>query len=231
MKNEYSNVKKQALLGAVSGGIAALLVMGILLGTGVIGGYGDEEENFWDGLFESISDVSKGNRDVPISAANGSIQEDLIVNAVKKAQPAVVSVIITKNVPILEQYYDDSISSPFDDFFGPGSGFNFRVPQYREKGTEKKEVGGGSGFVVSSDGYIITNNHVVNEKDAEYTIFTNDGKKYPAKVVAGDTLNDIAVLKIQAKDLPYLTFGDSEKILVGQTAIAIGNPLLEFENS
>ena len=71
----------------------------------------------------------------------------------------------------------------------------------------------------------------MNEKDAEYTIFTNDGKKYPAKVVAGDTLNDIAVLKIQAKDLPYLTFGDSEKILVGQTAIAIGNPLLEFENS
>lgn len=178
--------------------------------------------NFWNSLIPNIPNV-------PISANNGSTQEDLIVNAVKKAQPAVVSVIITKDVPIIEQYYDDSISSPFDDFFGPG--FNFRVPQYREKGTEKKEVGGGSGFVVSPDGYVITNKHVVNEKDAEYTIFTEDGKKYPAKVVASDSLNDIAVLKIQAKDLPYLTFGDSDKILVGQTAIAIGNPLLEFENS
>ncbi len=231
MKNGNNSVRKQAVLSAISGGIAALLVMGFFLSAGIIGGSGDEEENFWNGLFESISDVSRENPDIPVSADNASIQEDLIVNAVKKAQPAVVSVIITKNVPILEQYYDDSVSSPFDDFFGPGSGFDFRVPQYREKGTEKKEVGGGSGFVVSSDGYIITNNHVVNEKDAEYTIFTNDGKKYPAKVVAGDTLNDIAVLKIQAKDLPYLTFGDSEKILVGQTAIAIGNPLLEFENS
>ena len=56
--------------------------MGILLGTGVIGGYGDEEENFWDGLFESISDVSKGNRDVPISAANGSIESSLYCSSI-----------------------------------------------------------------------------------------------------------------------------------------------------
>lgn len=154
-------------------------------------------------------------------------QEDLVVSAVDAASPAVVSIIITKDVPKIETSY----SNPFpNDPFG-GNMFNFQIPQYKQNGTEKKEVGGGSGFFVSADGYIATNKHVVSDPDAEYTVFTKDGTKYEAKVLARDPLNDVAILKIEARDLPYLSFGDSDGVKPGQSAIAIGNPLLEFTNS
>ncbi len=148
-----------------------------------------------------------------------SDHEQQIINTVKNVSPSVVSVVITKDVPILERYYQDS---------GP---FIFSFPQYRQNGTEKKEVGGGSGFIVSQDGYILTNQHVVSDTDAEYTVILDDGTKLPAKVVAKDDLNDIAVIKIESETLKPLQFADSDNLQVGQTVIAIGNPLLEFNNS
>ncbi|MBD3156931.1 PDZ domain-containing protein [Candidatus Peregrinibacteria bacterium] len=157
-------------------------------------------------------------------------QEDLVVDIVEKSTPAVVSIVITKDVPVLEQYYEDA-ERPYDDFFF-GSPFQFRVPRYRESGeTEEREIGGGSGFLISKDGYIVTNRHVVDEEDVNYTVFTNDGTEYEATVVAKDTLHDIAVLKIEGDDFAYLEFGDSDQLKTGQTVIAIGNPLLEFNNS
>ncbi len=163
-------------------------------------------------------------------------QEDMIISAIAKASPAVVSIIITKDVPIMEKYYKNTpFLGPFDDFFGglfgDPRGFNYQVPQYRQKGTEKKEVGGGSGFLVSKNGMIITNKHVVDDKDAEYTVFTNDGKKYDASVMAVDPVNDVAVLKIEGDNFPFLDFADSDKLKVGQTTIAIGNALGEFKNT
>jgi serine protease Do len=158
-------------------------------------------------------------------------QEELVVQAVEKAAPAVVSIIITKDVPKYEQYFE-SYNDPFyDEFFGPGFGGNFQIPQYRQNGTEKQEVGGGSGFIVSADGYVVTNKHVVNDETAEYTVILNDGTKHDAKVVARDSIEDVAVVKIDATDLPYLTFGDSDQIKLGQSVIAIGTPLVEFNNS
>jgi serine protease Do len=163
-------------------------------------------------------------------------QENLIINAISKASPAVVSIIITKDIPIMEKYYRNSpFLGPFDDFFGglfgDPRGLNFQVPQYRQKGTEKKEVGGGSGFFVSKNGMIITNKHVVDDKDAEYTVFTNDGEKYNASVMAVDPVNDVAVLKIEGENFSFLEFADSDELKVGQTTIAIGNALGEFENT
>ena len=147
-----------------------------------------------------------------------------VEEVVEQVNPSVVSIIITKDVPILERYYQEQRINPFSPFF-------FSVPQYLERGTEKKEVGGGSGFLISSDGYLVTNYHVVNQEDAEYTVFTNDEKTYDAKVVAGDPKLDIAVLKIEAKDLPFLEFGDSSQLRLGQPVIAIGNALAEFRNT
>lgn len=157
-------------------------------------------------------------------------QEVAVVNAVKKADPAVVAITISKNVPVYEQYYEQ-IPSPFGDFFGGGFFGGFTVPQLRQKGTELREVGGGSGFLVSSDGYLVTNRHVVADEEAEYTVFTNEGKKYDAKVVARDPALDLAVLKIDGSGFEYLAFGDSDKVQVGQTVIAIGNALAEFRNT
>ncbi|MDO8676083.1 MAG: trypsin-like peptidase domain-containing protein [Candidatus Azambacteria bacterium] len=154
--------------------------------------------------------------------------EAQVINAVKTASPAVVSIVITKNVPIIEQYY----SSPFGDdpffkqFFG-----DVQIPQFRQKGFQKQEVGGGSGFIISGDGMVLTNRHVVADTKAEYTVFTNDGQKYSAKVLARDLINDVAIVKIEVSNLPTVKLGNSDTVLVGQAAIAIGNALGEFRNT
>jgi len=157
-------------------------------------------------------------------------EESRIIEAVEKANPAVVSIVITKDVPIIEQYYQEF--NPFgDDFFNDFFGFRFPIPRQKQKGTEKREVGGGSGFFISADGYIVTNKHVVDDDKAEYTVFTNDGKKYDAKILAKDSALDVAILKVKGNDFPYLAFGNSDKLKLGQTVIAIGNALGEFRNS
>src|SRR3989344_6062227 len=127
-------------------------------------------------------------------------QESFVVSAVKKTNPAVVSIIISKEVPKYETYIDpNQQTNPFGDLF---PGFSFNIPQYRQNGTEKKEIGGGSGFFVSSDGLILTNKHVVLQTNVEYTVFTNDGKKHLAQVVARDPVLDVALIKIKGT-FPY----------------------------
>lgn len=158
-----------------------------------------------------------------------SNSESIVVATVKKATPAVVTITVSKNVPIYEQYYRNE-RGPFEGFFGDGF-LNFRVPEVRQNGSERRDVGGGSGFLVSSDGYIVTNRHVVDDETAEYTVFTDNGISYPARVIARDDVLDIAVIKIEGTDFPHLVFGNSETIDVGQSVIAIGNALAEFRNT
>lgn len=149
-----------------------------------------------------------------------------VIDVVQQANPAVVSIVVTKDVPVVERYFKQ-----IDPFGGFGSGFGFQIPQYRENGTEKKEIGGGSGFFVSADGLVVTNRHVVADSEASYTVFTNEGEKYDAQVLARDSFLDIAVLQIKAENLPFLTFGDSNNLELGQGVVAIGNALGEFRNS
>lgn len=162
------------------------------------------------------------------------VEEDsAVVNAVEKVSPAVVSIIITKDLPVLERYYSEPFggSEFFRDFFGSDFESFFGAPQYRQKGTEKRQVGGGTGFIVSSDGYIVTNKHVVSDTEAEYTVLMNDESKHEAEVLARDPMSDLAVLKIKGEDLPGVELGDSSGLKVGQKAIAIGNALGEFRNT
>jgi S1-C subfamily serine protease len=157
--------------------------------------------------------------------------ENAVIEAVAKVSPAVVSITISKNVPIIEQCpYNPFGNLPPDiqKFFGDNF-FQFYAPC--QKGEKMQEVGYGSGFVVSEDGLILTNKHVVLDEKASYTVLTNDGKKYDAKVLARDPLLDLAILKINANNLKTVKLGDSNSLKLGQTAITIGNALGEFRNT
>lgn len=98
-------------------------------------------------------------------------------------------------------------------------------------GRVQKTKGAGTGFVVKEDGLILTNKHVVSEKNADYSVFTSDGKEYKATVKALDSSFDIAFLKIDAKGLKPVELGDSDDIQVGQKVIAIGNALGQYQNT
>ncbi len=98
-------------------------------------------------------------------------------------------------------------------------------------GSILKTNSAGTGFIVDSDGLIVTNKHVVSDTNAKYTVFTSDGKKYSAEVKARDSLNDLAFVKINASNLPVAELGDSDKLEVGQTVVAIGNALGQYQNT
>lgn len=98
-------------------------------------------------------------------------------------------------------------------------------------GRSEEQTGGGTGFILTSDGLIVTNKHVVDDTNAKYTVLTSDGKSYDATVLSLDTLNDLAVLRIDAKGLRPVELGDSNALQVGQWVVAIGNALGEYQNS
>jgi serine protease Do len=156
--------------------------------------------------------------------------ESAVTQIAEKSSSAVVSIVISKYVPIVERFY----INPFEEFELPPEirpFFEFQIPQLRQKGYEKQKVGGGTGFIVSSDGLIITNKHVVSDPKAEYTVYLNDGRKFKAEVLALHPIDDLALIKISANNLPILFLGDSDKVKIGQFVIAIGNALGEFQNT
>ena len=125
-------------------------------------------------------------------ATTSAAYDQLPVEAVKKVSPAVVSIVISKLLPTMKTAFPWPPISGFPNPFGDTPAGP--LPGLGDK--EKVKVGGGSGFIVHPDGLILTNKHVVFDTDAEYTVITNDGKEYAAKVVARDPVTDIAVVKI-----------------------------------
>lgn len=175
------------------------------------------------GSLDNILSQIQTNQSKTVSI-NSKAEESNVINAVANANPAVISIVISKDVPTYEQYYQQY--NPFGNLFG---GIN--IPQQKQTGTEKQTIGGGSGFFVTADGYIVTNNHVVEDSTAQYTVITNEGKKYDAKILAKDATLDVAILKIKGTGFKFLTFANSDKLQLGQSAIAIGNALAEFQNT
>ena len=140
----------------------------------------------------------------------------------EKASPAVVGLKAEKTVSQDSQTYHNS---PFGDdfyeyFFGPRSPRR-RSPQPRN---QRPQLAMGSGFVISPDGYILTNNHMVEDAE-KVTIELADGRKFTAEITGTDPVTDIAVIKIDADNLPYLELADSDTLEVGEWVLAIGNPL------
>lgn len=156
-----------------------------------------------------------------------NLQQDSLTQAVAKVAPAVVSIVISKDV----QQYQVTYQNPFGDdpmFQNVG----IQVPVYTPTGTTTPQtIGAGSGFIVSSNGYILTNKHVVYDDTATYTVLLSTGKQLVASVVYKDPQNDLAVVKIDATNLPYVTLGDSSQLVLGQTVAAIGNALGQYSNS
>lgn len=182
----------------------AMFVVGFLILSLVMGSLGAVGTLV---IFSSNTNLKNklGLNNLPI---NSTSTEKLVLeessaftDVAKKVSPSVVSITTTTNV---------------QNFFGQSLG---------------TETGGGTGFIITSDGLIATNKHVASDTNAQYTVFTSDGKEYKAKLQATDPSNDFAVLKIDASGLPVVDLGDSDSLSVGQWVVAIGNALGEFQNT
>ncbi|MGD8718765.1 MAG: DegQ family serine endoprotease [Candidatus Zixiibacteriota bacterium] len=142
---------------------------------------------------------------------------------VEEVSPSVVNVRVSKTVRSSGSGYG---GSPFDFFGESPFGKFFEMP---EGGEEYLQEGSGSGVIVSADGYILTNNHVISDAD-EITVVTADGERYDAEVVGADRRTDLAVIKIEGKGFDAATLGDSDAIEVGEWVLAVGNPF-ELSNT
>ncbi len=143
----------------------------------------------------------------------------------KRAIPAVVFIKVQTNTPEQEEgSYPYGYQNPYDfnsdDFFNRFFGSPYRGGQPQKP---QPQLSQGSGFLVSADGYIMTNAHVVKGAD-KITAVLNDGREIDATLVGADPQTDIAIVKIEGKDFPFLALGDSEEIDIGEWVIAIGSP-------
>ncbi|HTM57158.1 MAG TPA: Do family serine endopeptidase [Candidatus Udaeobacter sp.] len=184
-------------------GAALLLALGIVIGLGVSAGFG------WQPA--STAARALGGAIKPM-VSTAEPPASPFVGLVEKTLPAVVFIDVRKKVSSGDS--DDPQSEMLKRFFGDS-------PFGRRPQTQPTS---GSGFIIDPDGHILTNNHVVRDA-ADITVTLNDKRTFKAKVVGADPGTDVAVIKIDAHDLPMLPLGDSDKIRVGDWAIAIGNPL------
>lgn len=201
-------VSGAAVIGSVAGAIGAVVMTGAINASDLFGRFSSDA----DGL------------PVDKNIVQLIEEESATISVVDHVTPSVVSVIIqkTRGELAIDRMYSDYYDPLFD--LAPES-------LTAEEAAELVEVGGGSGFFMSDDGYIVTNRHVVNEEGATYTVVTSDGAELPARVVAVDAFLDIAVLDVEGDGYPVATLGDSDRIRIGGTVIAIGNTLSEYRNT
>ncbi len=158
------------------------------------------------------NDVKLGAEAPPVSPSNEvKTLNDAFVAVSKAVTPQVVSIDVTSKVSSSSRMEEDEFSDPFEMFR------QFRTPT--------PQRGSGSGVIISSDGYILTNNHVVEAGTGSIGVELSDGRRFDAKLVGRDSLTDLAVIRIDAVDLPTAAFANSDDIQVGQMVIAVGNPL------
>ena len=144
-------------------------------------------------------------------------RKNAITNTVESVSPAIVGITVTE----VREYQD-----PFSNFFGDDPFFR----QFFGNRNLKQEVKGlGSGFIISPEGYILTNDHVAGNAKEIIVTMTN-GEKYPAELVGTDMISDVALLKIKGKDFPFVKLGNSDDVIIGEWVITFGNPFGLFEN-
>ena len=151
-----------------------------------------------------------------------------IINAVKSVMPAVVSIAVTKD---LEEIAADLPEEFYTLDPREQSLLESRLRQAPRDEHGRVKMGGGSGFFINKNGTILTNKHVIADPRAVYSVITSDNKKYETKILARDPINDVAILKIDSKDVPAVEMATAKNLELGQTVIAIGNALGEFQNT
>lgn len=171
----------------------------------------------------STGTLIKVNATPAVAAAVPAQPVDLTY-AAEKSLPSVVHILSTKNSKVQTVEVEND---PFSDFFSDPFGF-FGNPQgnggkQRRSVRTPKQQGSGSGVIISADGYIVTNNHVVADAD-ELTVTLNDNKEYSARIIGTDKASDLALIKIDGKNLPAITIANSDDIKVGEWVLAVGNP-------
>ncbi|MDO4540231.1 MAG: trypsin-like peptidase domain-containing protein [Syntrophomonadaceae bacterium] len=153
--------------------------------------------------------------DEPQAAAEGAALPTLgVSDIVEQAGPAVVTVEVEVPVSLFNYYFNDPF---FEQFFGPNS-------RYQQPQEQQYSTGSGTGFLISADGYILTNQHVVNGAENIYVILNGSGERVAATLVGQDYELDLAILNIEGSGYPYLELGDSDASRVGDFVIAIGSP-------
>lgn len=149
-----------------------------------------------------------------------------ISSVIKKVMPTVVTVVISKSLEEIEKELPAEML-PLLPFGVP----DLKIPEDKIDARGMVQVGGGSGFIADSNGIILTNKHVISDTAAEYTVITDDDKKYKAAIAARDPVDDVAILKIDAQNLPVAKLGDSTNLNLGEEVLAIGNALGLFKNT
>lgn len=195
------------------------LISGLVIAGSLIGGVVIDRRiklTFIDKWFASSGNIPK-----QIVQQNVFKEESGVIDVVEKVGPSVVTVGIKKT---------QTVASPFDNYFDPFGMFN--IPQ-QQSTTQNIEQDIGSGFIISKDGLIVTNKHVVGDTSASYRVFTKENKLYEVEKIYRDPTNDMAILKITApsSELQPVDLGDSKELKVGQFVIAIGTALGEFRNT
>ena len=196
-----------------------LVALGLIFGATLVTGFGS-----WKGMNIAFG-ASNPTLGGPLpSLPNTSTLEDLngsFVAIAKAVQPTIVQINVKTEAPKISK---NDQENPFQHFFGGGGGnFQFNFPQQKPT----PEEGIGSGVIITSDGYILTNNHVVKDaaKKGGITVQMTDKRVFDAHVVGTDPTTDIAVIKIDATNLPVAALGNSDDLAVGQVVLAVGNPL------
>ena len=151
-----------------------------------------------------------------------------IIDAVRKVMPAVVSIAVTKD---LEEIAADMPEEFYTLDPREQALLESRLRQAPRDEHGRIKMGGGSGFFINKNGTILTNKHVIADPKAVYSVITSDNKKYETKILARDPINDVAVLKIEAKNASTVEMATAKNLELGQTVIAIGNALGEFQNT
>ncbi len=206
-------IRKRPFLAA-----AFLVALGLVFGASLVTGFGS-----WRGMSVAFGASNPTLGGPPPTLPNASTLEDLnssFVAIAKAVQPTIVQI----NIKTAPKKTADNQENPFQHFFGGnGGGFQFNFPHPKPE----PEEGLGSGVIITSDGYILTNNHVVQDaaKKGGITVQMTDKRVFDARVIGTDPTTDIAVIKINATNLPVASLGNSDNLAVGQLVLAVGNPL------